>query len=82
MPRPDEQYDDVLTETCQDWRGWLDRHHATAPGVWLVTSKKGSGGAASRTCRGTTSWKDCSAGRRWTMPKPSSCVAYVEQLAL
>ena len=30
--------------TCEDWRGWLDEHYASAPGVWLVTYKKDSGG--------------------------------------
>ncbi len=27
----------------QAWRAWLDEHHATARGVWLVYYKKGSG---------------------------------------
>jgi uncharacterized protein YdeI (YjbR/CyaY-like superfamily) len=27
-----------------DWRAWLKANHRTAPGVWLVTHKKGSGG--------------------------------------
>jgi uncharacterized protein YdeI (YjbR/CyaY-like superfamily) len=26
------------------WRAWLKANHRTAPGVWLVTHKKGSGG--------------------------------------
>lgn len=43
MPRVDESYDDVLAETRADWRRWLEANHATAPGVWLVTYKKGSG---------------------------------------
>lgn len=25
------------------WRDWLEEHHATAPGVWLVYYKRGSG---------------------------------------
>jgi uncharacterized protein YdeI (YjbR/CyaY-like superfamily) len=25
------------------WRAWLEQHHATAPGVWLIYYKKGSG---------------------------------------
>lgn len=28
-----------------EWRAWLAEHHATAPGVWLVTFTKGSGRA-------------------------------------
>ncbi len=43
MPRADDKYDDFLAETRADWRAWLERHHADAPGVWLVTYKKGSG---------------------------------------
>ena len=27
------------------WERWLDRHHATAPGVWLKLAKKGAGAA-------------------------------------
>jgi uncharacterized protein YdeI (YjbR/CyaY-like superfamily) len=27
----------------QEWRAWLQAHHATAPGVWLVYYKKESG---------------------------------------
>jgi uncharacterized protein YdeI (YjbR/CyaY-like superfamily) len=27
----------------QDWRRWLERHHATSPGVWLVSHTKASG---------------------------------------
>jgi uncharacterized protein YdeI (YjbR/CyaY-like superfamily) len=26
-----------------DWRAWLERHHASASGVWLVTFKKSAG---------------------------------------
>ncbi len=43
MPRADEQYDDFLATSRAEWREWLARNHATAPGVWLVTYKKGSG---------------------------------------
>lgn len=43
MPRADEQYPDFLAETRADWRAWLEANHAAAPGVWLVTYKKGSG---------------------------------------
>ena len=39
----DESYEEFLAETRSDWRGWLERNHTTARGVWLVTYKKGSG---------------------------------------
>jgi hypothetical protein len=26
-----------------DWRAWLERHHATAAGVWVVSFKKATG---------------------------------------
>ena len=25
------------------WRAWLETNHASSPGVWLVTYRKGSG---------------------------------------
>jgi uncharacterized protein YdeI (YjbR/CyaY-like superfamily) len=31
-------------ESAADWRAWLERHHATAAGAWVVTWKKASGG--------------------------------------
>ncbi len=34
----------VTVGSREEWRGWLEEHHATCPGVWLVTWKKGSGG--------------------------------------
>ncbi|MCW5964904.1 MAG: YdeI/OmpD-associated family protein [Bryobacterales bacterium] len=38
---------DLLSEFCPkdpaEWRGWLRRNHATAPGIWLVFFKKASG---------------------------------------
>jgi uncharacterized protein YdeI (YjbR/CyaY-like superfamily) len=43
VPRADETFDHILAETRDDWRAWLAANHATAPGVWLVTYKKGSG---------------------------------------
>jgi len=30
-------------ESRAEWRSWLERHHATAPEVWLVYAKKRSG---------------------------------------
>jgi uncharacterized protein YdeI (YjbR/CyaY-like superfamily) len=33
----------VLVETDEQWRRWLEQHHASEREVWLVTFKKGSG---------------------------------------
>jgi len=33
----------VPVETRAAWRAWLAAHHATSPGVWVVTWKQGSG---------------------------------------
>lgn len=30
----------------EEWRAWLQQHHATATGVWLVTWRRGAGEAA------------------------------------
>lgn len=35
--------DELVVETRAQWRNWLDTHHATSPGVWLVRWKKASG---------------------------------------
>jgi uncharacterized protein YdeI (YjbR/CyaY-like superfamily) len=40
MAAVDEQ---VTVESREQWRAWLDEHHAASPGVWLVTWKKRSG---------------------------------------
>jgi uncharacterized protein YdeI (YjbR/CyaY-like superfamily) len=29
--------------SAKEWEAWLERHHATAPGVWIKLAKKGSG---------------------------------------
>src|SRR5690349_3708910 len=31
---------------AQDWATWLDKHHATSPGVWLQLAKKASGASS------------------------------------
>ncbi|HEX9064184.1 MAG TPA: YdeI/OmpD-associated family protein [Streptosporangiaceae bacterium] len=36
-------YENVLMQSRAQWREWLARHHASSPGIWLVTWKKGSG---------------------------------------
>jgi uncharacterized protein YdeI (YjbR/CyaY-like superfamily) len=33
-------YTQVQVESRAEWREWLDEHHGTCPGVWLVTFKK------------------------------------------
>jgi uncharacterized protein YdeI (YjbR/CyaY-like superfamily) len=32
---------ELLVPDAERWRRWLDDHHATAPGAWLVLAKKG-----------------------------------------
>jgi uncharacterized protein YdeI (YjbR/CyaY-like superfamily) len=32
---------ELLVEDAAQWRGWLQEHHDSAPGVWLVLHKKG-----------------------------------------
>lgn len=34
---------EVFIQTRAEWRAWLERHHASATGVWLVFNKKTSG---------------------------------------
>ncbi len=38
-----ESYEQVLAEDQAQWRAWLQAHHDTSPGIWLVTWKKASG---------------------------------------
>jgi uncharacterized protein YdeI (YjbR/CyaY-like superfamily) len=33
----------VHPETVEEWRAWLQEHHATSKGVWLVSWKKDTG---------------------------------------
>jgi uncharacterized protein YdeI (YjbR/CyaY-like superfamily) len=35
--------DGVAAEDRAAWRRWLERHHATSQGTWLLIAKKGSG---------------------------------------
>jgi len=37
--------DRVHPETAAEWRAWLDEHHASSSGVWLVSWKKHTGRA-------------------------------------
>lgn len=36
-------FDEVTADDRATWRRWLEQHHSTAPGVWLIVWKKGSG---------------------------------------
>ena len=38
-----DERDRVPIESAEELRAWLDRHHDTSTGVWLVTWKKGRG---------------------------------------
>lgn len=42
----------IEPESLDDWAGWLEAHHDTSTGVWLVTAKKASG-------RNALSYEDC-----------------------
>lgn len=35
------ELDDLLVADPTAWRAWLEEHHDTSPGVWLVLTKKG-----------------------------------------
>lgn len=39
-----KRYEQVLVESRAAWRSWLERHASDAPGIWLATCKKSSGG--------------------------------------
>jgi uncharacterized protein YdeI (YjbR/CyaY-like superfamily) len=38
-----KEHQTFCADTLDDWRGWLERNHATENGVWLVIGKKGAG---------------------------------------
>jgi uncharacterized protein YdeI (YjbR/CyaY-like superfamily) len=35
------ELEELLVKDAAEWRSWLEGHHATSPGVWLVLHKKG-----------------------------------------
>jgi len=35
------ELEELLVKDAAEWRRWLEQHHATSPGVWLVLHKKG-----------------------------------------
>ncbi|GAA4789552.1 YdeI/OmpD-associated family protein [Actinomycetospora chlora] len=39
----EDDRDEVHVASAEQWRAWLLDHHASSPGIWLVTWKKGSG---------------------------------------
>jgi uncharacterized protein YdeI (YjbR/CyaY-like superfamily) len=39
-----EAYERVQIRSRAQWRRWLETHHASSPGVWAVTYKKGATG--------------------------------------
>lgn len=36
-----DELEELLVPDAAGWRAWLDAHHESAPGVWLVLHKKG-----------------------------------------
>jgi uncharacterized protein YdeI (YjbR/CyaY-like superfamily) len=42
-PRRRTEPRQIRAKSRAEWRAWLERHHATAPDVWLVYAKKRSG---------------------------------------
>jgi uncharacterized protein YdeI (YjbR/CyaY-like superfamily) len=40
------ELEELLVEDAAAWRAWLEQHHDTSPGVWLVLRKKGGAVAA------------------------------------
>jgi uncharacterized protein YdeI (YjbR/CyaY-like superfamily) len=44
MPSAVDAHPEFLATSRAEWRAWLERNHDSAPGVWVVTYKKGSGG--------------------------------------
>lgn len=62
--------DELVVADAAAWRRWLERHHASSPGVWLVLAKKGTerptrlgydGALIEALCAG---WIDGQVGRR------------------
>ena len=35
------ELEELLVKDAAEWRAWLEQHHGTSPGVWLVLHKKG-----------------------------------------
>src|SRR5688572_16348963 len=44
MPSPlRDKYERVYLKDRKAWRKWLEKHHASTPGIWLITPKRDSG---------------------------------------
>lgn len=43
MPNPLDQLAAFYARSRAEWRAWLADNHRTAPGVWLISSKKSTG---------------------------------------
>ena len=41
--KPGETTETVHPGTREAWRKWLEKHHASAPGIWLIYDKKSTG---------------------------------------
>jgi uncharacterized protein YdeI (YjbR/CyaY-like superfamily) len=38
-----DRYEQCYAKNRKEWRTWLEKHHTTSPGIWLVYYKKESG---------------------------------------
>jgi uncharacterized protein YdeI (YjbR/CyaY-like superfamily) len=38
-----DKYERVYLKDRKAWRKWLEKHHASAPGIWLISPKKATG---------------------------------------
>ena len=45
MKKPKEDYKSTHPKNRSDWRKWLEKNHATSPGIWLIYYKKSTGKA-------------------------------------
>jgi uncharacterized protein YdeI (YjbR/CyaY-like superfamily) len=43
MSKSNEPIERFYARDRAEWRAWLEQHHATAPGIWLIYYKKESG---------------------------------------
>lgn len=43
MPKFDDQLETIYASDRQSWRTWLEEHHETSLGIWLIYYKVGSG---------------------------------------
>lgn len=43
MPKFDDQIETIYASDRQSWRTWLEEHHKTFRGIWLIYYKVGSG---------------------------------------